>query len=166
MADQDSTKYATAIGKIVSNLLTVEALLRIATFNAEGGGAVHGDLDPATVVVGTRLPLNAITNYKPLKAVIARYNAVVPAEKRIDGAPIVRLRDALAHGRMLGRQPSEPFTLFKFGQGDGKTVPVELVVELTLPWLEEQRALVAEAIKRMLAGMGESATPVSKTGGV
>jgi hypothetical protein len=99
-----------------------------------------------------------MTDYKPLKAVIARYNTVVPAEKRKDGAPIVRLRDALAHGRMLGLQPNDPSTLFKFGQADGKTVPVELVVELTLPWLAEQRAFIADVIKRVRAW----ATPPSR----
>lgn len=152
---QDHGRYARVLGEIVSNLLTLECVLRIAIFNIEG----TRDFDFDAVKVGQRLPLNAMTDYAGLSQTIARYNALVGSADQIDRGPIVKLRDALAHGRVLGMQPRESFTLYKFGQGDGKTVPVEMIVDLSLEWLAEQRALVAGTGERVLRRLGSKPLP-------
>jgi len=86
------------------------------------------------------------------------YNAILNAEEcdsfALDDSS-VRVRDALAHGRLTSPAREFPLTLWKFGRVKSGRVPIEYNQVLTIEWLDEtwkkihrQKELVDACSKR------------------
>jgi len=111
-------EHATNIGKLLSNLQSLELLLRIflCEHNHEDTGI------PSTQDV--EVPLTHLTNYDVLNVLVEKYNRIALTHSpnlAIDGS-VVLLRDTLAHGRVLSSSALPPMRIFKFGRPNGATV--------------------------------------------
>ncbi|MGA8756594.1 MAG: hypothetical protein WB611_09710 [Stellaceae bacterium] len=130
----DHNEYAASLGKIVGNFHALELCLRLFLCEARnekyalpGAGA-------------TMVALSHLTNFDSLGRLIEKYNAsLLPTENRYRIDPkIVRIRDALAHGRSVSATGSFPITLYKFSKAKvAGMVSVEFAEVLDEMWLNE-----------------------------
>lgn len=126
------------MGRVTSNLLSLEFLLRLFLYDAVGPqsqGAQMFDLP-----VGSSTPENPLTNYDTLGQLIEKVNEVLEKRNlpdRID-ASLVQVRDGFAHGRVLSKFPNGPWRLVKFSKPVKGTVKVETAFDLTDGWLTGQ----------------------------
>jgi hypothetical protein len=136
------TKVFSDIGKIVTNLQSLEFALRLflGEIQSQSGAAKGTIVDFARLNVGEYVPENYFTNYDTLKQLIQKANIELQTRsfsERIDES-IVELRDAIAHGRVSSLHPDGPLRLLKFSKpADGK-VQVKISVELSQEWLSKQ----------------------------
>ncbi len=133
-------KPETDIGKIIMNLQSLEVALRL--FLDESVGPPDHNLHFEQLTQGDKVSKSPLTNYDTLRQVMKKFNKRLEAlgvSKRVDES-LVDVRDALAHGRVLGFQPKGPLRLFKFAKPDRKSGKVEVatVVDLTPEWLDLQ----------------------------
>lgn len=135
--------HLTGIGKIVGNLHALEHVLRIFLCEAYGEKIEY----PASGVM--ELAETHLTDYASLDKVVAAFNASLSAQEqqyRVDPA-VVKVRDALAHGRVTSLSASFPVTLYKFGRAsNNKRVPVEYSEVLSKEWFEEKRKMLWDSI--------------------
>ena len=149
-----SEKYLLALGKIVSNLHGLEVLLRVFLHNVDKKryGTSPPEVALNKINVGVAVPENYFTNYDSLGDLIQKYNNLVAKlgeqELRIDET-IVTLRDAIAHGRVLGLKPEPPFQLYKFGKPTKKQVPVIDIIDLTDARLKKEIGCVFEELMKV-----------------
>ncbi|UVK96093.1 hypothetical protein LOY49_12450 [Pseudomonas atacamensis] len=139
--------YAQAIGKIVANLQGLELLIRSFlhdTLDAQNGA--HQQPFPLDVAVGIELPADHLTNYDTLGKLIDKYNEVNPPINKY----LVDLRDALAHGRVLGEIESSHYRLLKFSKPVNGRVKVTHNEELTEEWLKSRLEMTYTAIKEVV----------------
>lgn len=142
--------YAYYLGTLVGNLHSLEVLLRIVL----SGGKWTLNLDARP---GDKVDLSAINEWASLSELVQRYNATVgrthPQHLLTEGARIVKLRNALAHGMVVARSPQPPLRLIKFGKvkGSRDKATVEFAAEMTDDWLREERSLIREAIETVSA---------------
>jgi hypothetical protein len=141
----DGNDHLFGVGKIIGNLHAVEHLLRIFLCEAKGQKLEY----PKTG--DTHIPETYLTNRWSLEPVIKAYNATLSATEQnysVDVA-IVKLRDAIAHGRLASKSESFPLTLYKFGEPSGGLIPIEEATELDQSWLDEKRALILAQIEKV-----------------
>lgn len=143
--------HAFNLGKIVGNLQSLEmgARLAIVKLNLRASGQVQSRLP--VVRAGDFVELNAFTNNDDLTQTLEKYNKRVPLECRIDVLSIVRLRDALAHGRTFGFGSMKHLRLLKFARktkADGK-VYVELADDMTDEWFAKNIRLLNDALEKV-----------------
>jgi hypothetical protein len=84
---------------------------------------------------------NYLTAFASLGELIEEFNKSLKPEEAsfAIGFEAVRVRDALAHGRLfVPEPPSWPATLWKFGKVKDGRMPVEFCQELTIEWMEDQ----------------------------
>jgi len=139
--------YALALGKIVANLQGLELMIRSFlhdTLDAQDG--LHQQPFPLDVAVGTELPVDHLTNYDPLGRLIDKYNETNPPLDKY----LVDLRDALAHGRVMGEIESNHYRLLKFSKPVNGMVEVTHNEELTEEWLMSRKAMTSKAIKEVI----------------
>jgi hypothetical protein len=144
--------HALNLGKLTGNLLTLEMLARmvIAQRDAQWRGERAENLlgIPESDWVG----IGPFTNRDDLRQTLEKYNRHAAAEWRLDVDPIVRLRDALAHGRMFGSGPLRPdasLRLMKFGKKlKAGRVQVELALAMTPGWFSENIAMLSAALRK------------------
>ncbi len=150
---QPDEKHALLIGKIVSNLLSLEFLLRAIQAKTEADAAPPGTFkhNLSGLKVGDSVPVDALTNYDQLRDLIRKHNVQARAGEEVP-EDIVKLRDALAHGRVSTTDPAKPLELVKFGPDKGKKgfVDVVIVETMTESWLDAQKERTKEAINRAL----------------
>jgi hypothetical protein len=145
--------HALRLGQIVGNLLSLELLARmvIAKSKPDKSGKVNADL--ARVKEGDWVGVDALTNSDDLNQTLEKYNKRAPSDCRLDVNQIVRLRDALAHGRSFGQGPVGPpafLRLLKFSRKnrDGK-VQVEICVEMTDEWFADSTIMLFDSLRKV-----------------
>ena len=122
-------------------------------------GSPPPEFDLYKIKVGNVVQENYFSNYDTLGDLVKRYNNLVTFQKALElcvDETVVKLRDAFAHGRVLGKQPALPLQLYKFGKPTkSHQVRVEHVANLTeselagyIRRLFEQIKKVEEACKR------------------
>lgn len=140
-------QYRLWLGSLISQLHTLELLLRHYAHFREPS---KPGLDFFALKVGDKLPATALTDYKSLTRLMNDFNQAM-ASMQIEGLSreIVDLRDALAHGRVLGETAGPPLTLVKFGReaGTPPEVIVEVAATMTEDWFQTQQRLVSDATK-------------------
>ena len=152
-----SSDMATSIGRIILNLLSLEITLRLFLDEAQqpSGPTQAMSLDLHNLAVGDWVPETPLTSYDTLGQLIKKANCELEKHglpERVDDS-VVALRDALAHGRVLGDRPEGPFRVFKFSKPCRGMVRVEVSVEITQDWLDQQKkSTAAEAMKVVEAG--------------
>jgi hypothetical protein len=146
--------HATGLGKIVSNLQSLELLLRVFLCDANKEHFTIPNAETASV------PKNYLTNYDPLGRLIDKYNARLSARERpqfeVDRS-LVNVRDAIAHGRLCSPVEGFPLTLYKFGKPDEKTgsVPVEAVISVSDEWLKTNVNLTRGQMEKVVSCANE-----------
>ncbi len=131
-------RVPSALGKLVTNLQSLEFALRALLHDAVGPS--HSSLRLEALSVGDAVPEDPITNYDSLGDLIRKVNELYQTHgkpERID-ASLVDLRDAIAHGRVWTTHPSTPFTLLKFSKPNAGFVTVTYAQQLTIDWLDSQ----------------------------
>jgi len=159
--------HALRLGKIVGNLQTLEfaARMAITKLDARQAGLVSSQLPQ--VKEGDWVEMNALTNADDLLQTLEKYNKQAPADCRVDVKSIVRLRDALAHGRTFNFGNSRPayLRLLKFGRKPDtqNRVQVTMAVDMTESWfirniefLQEATAKVAKAMDYEVRDLGST----------
>ena len=144
MSSVEEKKHSEYLGKLVTNMQSLEFALRAFLRNIEIA------LNPPKIIImldkmkeGETVPVTAFTNYDNLKQLIQKYNdnpKVISANMTID-ATLVDIRDAIAHGRVSAPYPSSDLTLLKFGEPIKplkNQVRVTFSVLITEEWLKKQ----------------------------
>src|SRR5947209_6682955 len=101
MNQTEGFAHALALGKLLGNLLSLEMAARMAILKLDTRAA-NLITQLSQVREGEWVETNALTNRSDLRQTLEKYNKHASSDCKIDVAPIVRLRDALAHGRMFG----------------------------------------------------------------
>ena len=151
----DTADHSSDLGGLVLLLHSFEFAIRLFLFH-EAGAEPHVDLDE--VSIGKAVPINALTDYRQLRALLGSYNDAVrsrdPGLVISSAADIISLRDALAHGRVYGRVFEPPFRLVKFSpQRPDGTVTMTFDATMDRPWFVAQRKLVRNAIEQVARAM-------------
>ena len=146
MSPDELEAHARNVGAIVGNLLSLDLLVRVAIEWLEGSGPSLGPFRE-----GAWLPRTPVTDPDSLGPMIDRFNALVPdPSDRLDAGGLVRLRDAIAHGRILATEERTPMTLVKYGRNPDREgrIHVETVLVMTDDWFVEQRKFTRAALMR------------------
>ena len=147
----DAEWVQTCVGKIVTNLQSIEFAMRL--FLSESVGPVDTSLHLDRVKVGDTVTEGHLTNYDTLGVVIRKMNARLEelgAAERVDES-IVATRDGLAHGRVFTTDPSVPHRLVKFDRPKDGQVPVAMVLDLTEEWLRNEVARTGGELLKVVA---------------
>jgi hypothetical protein len=106
-------EYVVLLGKLKSNLISLETILRFYILKKEGDD--QNFVDPSKANVGDLVEKNAFTNYDMLSSLIKKYNKYHNNTEAIDENDIVSIRDLLAHGRAYSlKEDIFPLTIIKF----------------------------------------------------
>ncbi len=143
--------HALLLGKLVGNLQSLEALLRV--FLVKRGSKRRGVALPhpsfGKLAVGDYVPEDEFTNFDSLGDLIKKYNADVSSldpSLQVD-ASVVPLRDLLAHGRIGADVPDEArLTIIKFDKPVGGKVRVMAAALMDDAWFEANTALVRDQL--------------------
>lgn len=149
----EADKHALRLGKLVANFHSLEFVLRAFLLNAEGPSksSVLQSTDLNALIEGETVPENAFTNYDTLGDLMDKYNnnpKIVSAKLTIN-KDLVRIRDAIAHGRVSGSTPSSTLNLLKFDKPEKGKVKVTFSILMTKEWFSEQVTRVYKAILRV-----------------
>ena len=152
----DDEKHILSIGKLISNLQSLEFLLRgfLATiYDSDSDGLIPGmPKDMYDLQAGQTVPINHITNYESLRQIIDKYNDYVKEEDislLLNRQQLVDLRDAMAHGRVSSAAPTPLLKILKFDRPDGGQARVMLSQTMDDAWFKSQISLVYESIMRI-----------------
>jgi hypothetical protein len=143
--------HAANLGKLIGNLQSLEMGARMAIVNLDPLSAEHVQTQLPQVKRGDVVEVNAFTNNDDLNHTLEKYNKRVSVDCRIDVLPIVRLRDALAHGRTFGYGQMNHLRLLKFSRKrdpKGKIV-VELAEDMTNDWFVTNIRTLQEALEKI-----------------
>jgi len=148
-------KYAERLGKLMSNIHSLEFALRAFLLKFNEGTEPKVDLDK--LQVGDTVPANSFTSYASLGKLVDKFNGIVSTKcpsRRIDCA-VVDLRDMLAHGRVAARQPGSPLELLKFGKEKEGRVIVTHKETLDSDWLASKVRFVLGEAEKVLAASND-----------
>jgi hypothetical protein len=151
----DPTTHAQELGKLVATLQSLEYLIRVFLYDRETAPPLADPDRWYGLKKGDRVPANSLTSFETLSSLVTRFNKFVShahAELQVDRA-VVRLRDALAHGRATGESGSLHLTILKFGRERNGEVRVEFAAEMTDLWFADPLDLVAEGASRVREAM-------------
>ena len=153
IANMEQEQHPLNLGKLLVNFQSLEFALRAFLVNYEISLGVSSaqSVNLYDMNEGHVVPENAFTNYDNLAQLIKKYNnnpKIISASLTIDKT-LVRIRDAIAHGRVAGLTPSPPFKLLKFDKPKNKQVKVMFSILLTKKWFVEQMARVQSAVFRV-----------------
>ena len=156
--------HACHLGGLLGNFQSLEILIRIYLFKLPGArpsGVAHG-VDLFEFQVGTMVDESDVTSYYSLGQLMDKFNAraVASGSPQID-RELVKIRDALAHGRVSAVAPSETLRLVKFGPPRQGKVRIEFNETLSVDWLVAQKRRVFQAIETVHAHMPPEQPPAS-----
>jgi len=111
--------YARDLGKVIGNFHSLELTLRVFLHNVDWDkyGSPPPEVSLAKSKAGDVIPENYLTNWDSLRDLMKKYNDLVAScgsPELCGDETTVKLRDAFAHGRVLGVQAESPFRLYKF----------------------------------------------------
>lgn len=140
-------KHLNGTGAIVMNLQALELHIRYFLLRRHNQLMAFPNEGDKTVAE------NYVTNYMSLGELVDEFNGTLSdeeLEKYSVDREAVRIRDALAHGRLVTRANNPPYTLWKFGPGRNGQVPVEFEKVLTDEWLKKSWLMVEAQIAKVL----------------
>jgi hypothetical protein len=138
------------LGKLVGNLQSIEMGARMVIVKLDQWAAKQVQTQLPQVKAGDSVELNAFTNDDDLDQTLEKYNKRAPLDCRIDVVPVVRLRDALAHGRTFGFGSKKHLRLLKFSRkAKNGRVPVELAEDMTAEWFGENIRVLNKALEKV-----------------
>ena len=142
----DGNAYLLGLGKIVSNLQSLEVCLRV--FLCDANGQTFKFPKPGD----NSLPDSYLTNYDSLGKLVGDYNAMLDVGDKVFevDSQVVHIRDALAHGRLMSPGELFPLTLFRFDRPANGSAGIRFIVELTEAWFEKNRKLIHEQMMKVV----------------
>ena len=142
--------HALTLGKLVGNLQSLEMGARMVIVKLDQSAAEQVETQLPQARARDSVELNAFTNADNLDQTLEKYNKRASLDCRIEVVPIVRLRDALAHGRTFGIGSIKHLRLLKFSRKtkDGR-VPVELAEDMTAEWFDENIRMLNNALEKV-----------------
>jgi len=140
------SEYYELLGRLVGNFCSLEVAVRMFLhgYNREATMPDLPDLN-----VGTEVAESSFTNWDSLGDLVDKFNKVVQdrdLDDKLDRC-VVRVRDMIAHGRILGVTPAPPHTLYKFGRPQNGRVTVEAVEMLDESFLHQQLGRVFQQVR-------------------
>lgn len=142
--------HALNLGKLIGNLLSLEMGARMVIVKLDQRAARQVQTQLSQVNVGDQVEVNPFMNEDDFTQTLEKYNKQAPHDCRVNIDPIVRLRDALGHGRVFGFGTVKRLRLLKFSRKktDGK-VSVELAEDMTDEWFSEKIRMLGDALERV-----------------
>lgn len=147
--------HASLLGMLMANLQSLEFVLRAYLYAHASASHVPFDAGKTldSLHVGELVGVNAMTDYDTLGQLIDRYNTSVQVTHphlMVDRS-VVKVRDALAHGRVSTTDLSKPFKLLKFEKPkrSGTHIKVVFCESLTESWFDRQTKLVHDEIQKV-----------------
>ncbi len=143
--------HAESLGKLLSNLLSLEFLARAFLAKKYNQEEFPGDNHKK----GDFVTLNFLTNYYTLSKVIKKYNEHVKKKYRIEDerlTDLIDLRDCLAHGRILTNLQNNFFKLFKFSRPGKNDTQVEIthLMYMDKNWFSENILFVKRECDKII----------------
>ena len=146
-------EHARRLGQLVGNLLTIEMGARMVVAKLDRWQERQITTQFSKVKQGDWVELSPLTNGDDLSQTLEKYNKYAPVDCRVEVRQIVRLRDALAHGRAFGfgpYTPATPLRLLKFGtKKQENKVEVMMAVDMTNEWFRENNKFLFDALKKI-----------------
>jgi hypothetical protein len=144
--------HALRLGKLLGNLQSIEMGARLFLDKVDVQRASQILISLPQLKEGDWVECSPLTNGQDLRQVLERFNKFAP-EQRIEVDQIVRLRDALAHGRVFGygsMQVAKSLRLLKFARKEntGK-VQVVMVEDMTEKWFDENLEFLKDALEKI-----------------
>ena len=141
--------YSTELGHLITNLHSVEFLLRTILFRKDEKEFDFEYLEIGRLKKGQKVPANPLTDYSTLLSLIKTYNKSVIDEVKVDER-IVEIRDLIAHGRVICiDQSDQNCKIFKFSKVKDKHVTVTDFEVFNKKWITESRNFVHEQIVKL-----------------
>lgn len=145
--------HAYLLGQIVTNLLSIELLIRAFLNYHPDTKEAHFNMDDIdNTPVGDEVPKNSLTNYDTLGVLIKKYNKII---RKIDTTlcidkTVVDIRDFIAHGRLYGKDVTVfPLRMIKFDQPINGKVKIIKKEVLETDWFCTQRRFTGKQIKNV-----------------
>jgi len=153
MTDKPNDDKFYLIGKLYSNLQSLEFVLRAALYDnkSKPHNPIEYGMSINTFSVGDIVPENALTDYSTLKQLIDRYNKEIAKDDpllMVDNA-IVTIRDALAHGRVSSNSPEDDMMILKFDIPKNSQVKVVFAQKMTKDWFKEKISKVYNEVLKV-----------------
>ncbi len=164
----DMWNYPTNIGRLVINLHSIEVVIRLFLSINEVGSqnTIRLAQSVRSFEINQEVDENKFTNYDTLKTLINEYNKIISSYSYNDlviDIELVKLRDAMAHGRAFYLEQYPPYTtmlLLKFSNPRENIVshkPIVVLKELmtkkwldkNIKWTRNEYKKVVEACKRV-----------------
>ncbi|GAB5540077.1 MAG: hypothetical protein Salg2KO_21800 [Salibacteraceae bacterium] len=146
--------YMLNLGLLVAHYHSLEFILRVylqAQPTARPVGLQPGD-SPYEYQVGEMLPENELTSFDSLGELVQKVNlSLSESDVEVIDPEIVKVRDALAHGRVSAPSLSKDIHLVKFGRPQNGQVRMEFNEIVSVEWLNQKRINVVSVIKRVAA---------------
>lgn len=152
--------HARHFGEIIGSLITLEMLARKAVIRISGQPT---KVDLCAVLEGELVPVDPLTSYDSLGKTLKAYNRAIAHDPKyskynVDRAALVKLRDAIAHGRVFVCKPGRGvMKLVKCGRPRASTttiaptvVPVETVADMTEEWFGRGKALIDKEMTKVV----------------
>lgn len=147
----ESDDHIKNLGKLIASLQSFELLIRVHLSSRPNNVNSQNKDDIYTLPVGAKVIESDITNFKNLCELIKEFNKEAEFEKRDEiDLQIIRVRDALAHGRVFTREKKFPLRLIKFSKPRSGNVHIDYSEEMSEMWFKNQIRLVNKAIKIVL----------------
>lgn len=143
--------HALKLGMLIGNLQSLEMGARLAIVKLDHWAGKQVQTQLPQVKAGDKVELNAFTNDEDLTQTLKKYNKRTPLDYRVDVASIVRLRDALAHGRTFGFGTMKHLRLLKFNRRKNVKgqVAVELAEDMTEEWFNNNINMLNESLEKV-----------------
>lgn len=159
--------YRERLGGLVGNFHALEFVLRCyfqALPTARPIGISYGT-DIYSFPVGAEVPENELTSYDSLGSLIQRFNGDMQSRGAATIDPtLVRLRDAIAHGRVSTKTKDGTLRLLKFGKPKEGKITIEFNEKMTEEWFKVQIPRVFSAVAVVAHVMGASTEPLQGLG--
>lgn len=134
MKESLDKEHAKNLGKLLQNLLTLELLLRLCILKKEGK---IFPLDISELEEGDKVLFNVLTNRDDLEKVINRFHSYKNMPHKLDKEMVLKIRNAIVHGRLLSKKAGGSMWVFKFSKPKDGFVTIEVAQEMDSKWFNE-----------------------------
>ena len=145
----DDRKRTQSLGRLVSNIQTLELLLRACLFEDEIAKGLSKQSINIELVKGEIVDENAFTNWDTLRDLIQKYNELPISKGLTIDETLVDIRDAIAHGRVFADTPLGINQLVRFQKPKKNKVEVEFSVSMTEEWFGTQIRRFYDAVRKV-----------------
>lgn len=127
-------QYAADLGRFWQNFNSLEMFLRL--YLARKAGMGTKDIFQCLGLdVGQSAIENPVTDWRTFGALCDEYNKGMPNPEKLDFSRVVAIRDALAHGRILGDEFGN-LTVVKYSKPKAGTVSAEFKQSLSASYMQ------------------------------